>query len=163
MSGFVTPTCPNLIDYTTFVYNAPQTPTGVPIPMTALPSDSPWLGYSFDVAKQIVYRLLDCISPLIYTLAVYNLALDRLISFSPDQPGQSYFSTLRGAAPGGYGVSQFTAGVVTAASDVSTSTTLTAPDFMKNLTLMDLSMLKTPFGLFYLQIAQQTGPLWGLS
>lgn len=163
MSGFVTPNCPNLTDYTTFVFNAPQTPTGLPIPMTALPSDSPWIGYSLDVAKDIVYRLLGCISPLLYTLAVYNFAMDRLLTFCPDQSGSTYFAELRASPPDGYGLGNFVPGVVTATSDVTTSTTLTAPEFMKTLTLANLAALKTPFGVAYLSIVQDLGPLWGIS
>jgi hypothetical protein len=163
MSGFVTPYAPNLADYATFVYSAPQTPTGAPIPTSALPADSPWIGYSFEVAMQLAWRRLQEVSALIYTLAVYNLALDRLINFSPDQAGQTYFYTLRASPPIGYGVNNFIPGVVTATSDVSTSTTLTSPEFMKSLTFLDLSVLKTPFGQVYLQYTQQLGDLWGIS
>jgi hypothetical protein len=163
MSGFVNPASPNITDYTTFVYGTPQAPTGLPIPTSALPTNSPYLGYSFNVAMDIVYPLMGCISALLYCLAVYNLGLDRLINFCPDQVGQTYFATLRAGAPNGYGIYSFVPGVVTAASDESTASTITAPDFMKNLTLSNLQNLKTPFGIQYLSIMQDTGTLWGVS
>jgi len=163
MSGFVNPALPNLADFTTFVYSATQTPTGEPIPTSALPTNSPYIGYSYNVALAIVYQGLQTISPDIYVLAVYNFGLDRLINFAPDQTGQTYFATLRGSAPTGYGINNFVPGVVTAATDVSTSSTLTAPDFMKSLTFSDLQRLKTPFGRTYLSFVQDMGTLWGLS
>ncbi len=163
MSGFANPTLPNLADFTTFVYSATQVPTGLPIPVSALPTNSPYIGYAYNVALATVYKGMQCIAPDIYVLAAYNLGLDRLINFAPDQTGQSYFSTLRSSSPNGYGINNFVPGVVTAASDESTSTTLTAPEFMGRLTLSDLQRLKTPFGLTYLSFMQDMGTLWGLS
>ena len=163
MSGFVNPTLPNLADFTTFVYSATQTPTGAPIPTSALPTNSPYIGYAYNVALALAYQGLQFIAPGIYVLAVYNLGLDRLINFAPDQTGQTYFATLRSSPPTGYGINNFVPGVVTAASDVSTSSTLTAPGFMQHLTLSDLQRLKTPFGLTYLSFVQDMGTLWGMS
>lgn len=161
MSGFVTPTKPNLADFTTFVFNAlsgaPGYSSGV------LPTDSPFIGYALKVSCQIVYRRLNEVSPLLYTLAVYNLGMDTLLNFCPDQEGQTFFSTLRGPPPNGYGLYGFVAGVVTAAADVSTSDSLVTPEFMAQLTLANLQQLKTPFGRQYLSIVQSMGTLWGLS
>lgn len=58
----------------------------------------------------------------------------------------------------------FAPGVVSNASDVSTSTGLNNPKFMEGLTLENLQLLKTPWGRAYLAIAQRLGPnVWGLS
>jgi len=58
----------------------------------------------------------------------------------------------------------FAPGVVTSASDVSTSAGLMNQTFMQGLTLEDLQLLKTPFGRAYLAISQKLGPtVWGLS
>lgn len=161
--GFETHAVPNLAGFTEFVYAAAQSPTGLPIPLAALPDDSPYLNYAFCAALEIVWRRIALVAPHMYLLAVYNLGMDNLINYTPDQPGQAYFATLRGSAPDGYGINNFVPGVVTAASDVATATTLTAPEFMTSLTLANLQNLKTPFGLAYLSIAQSMGTLWGIS
>ena len=63
-----------------------------------------------------------------------------------------------------YKINAFVPGVVTSTNDLSTSVGLLNPDFMKNFTLQDLQLLKTPFGRAYLQVAMDYGPsLWGVS
>jgi hypothetical protein len=143
---------------------------GVPVP--ALPDNSPALVYAFNVAFMTVNPLLGVgvsVPPAantwsIYALAVYNLGGDRLINYAPDTPPSTYFKTLRGPAPEGYGINNFVAGVVSAAADEATSNTLLVPDAFKGLTIADLQKLKTPFGIEYLSLAQQWGPsVWGLT
>jgi hypothetical protein len=64
----------------------------------------------------------------------------------------------------GFRMGQFFPGVVTSASDQGTSAGIDNPDFMKGLTLENLQLLKTPYGLAYLSIAQKYGPtVWGLT
>lgn len=59
---------------------------------------------------------------------------------------------------------EFTPGVVSSSSDVSTSVGLDNPDFMKGFTIEDLGLLKTVYGRTYLAIAQKWGPnTWGLT
>ncbi len=70
-----------------------------------------------------------------------------------------YFSSLRRA----WNITGFTAGVITASSDETTSETLLTPEFMKNLTMGNLQNLKTPYGRTYLAIAQDYGYLWAMS
>jgi hypothetical protein len=63
-----------------------------------------------------------------------------------------------------YKMTSFTPGVVTSSSDVSTSVGLLNPQFLQNLTLGDLQLLKTPYGQAYLALAQKYGPnIWGIS
>jgi len=64
----------------------------------------------------------------------------------------------------GLGLNTFTVGVVSSASDQGTSAGLIVPDFFKTLTLLDLDLMKTPWGRTYLELAQLSGPnVWGLS
>ena len=164
---------PTLAGFTAWVFGVLQ------IPSAALPSDSPYLGYAFNVAVAIVnpYLGIGVPSPpplpppapqqqnnLIYQLAVYNLAADNLINWCPDQTGQTFFATLRGPPPGGYGINAWLAGVVTTTYDEATGSTLTTPEFMKDFTMSNLQNLKTPYGRQYLSFAQTFGPgLWGIS
>lgn len=101
-----------------------------------------------------------------YDLAVYNLAADNLVNYAIDAPGtaedangNTFFEALRFK----WGVGSFSGGVVNSVSDVSTSTSLTVPDALAQLTLADLQNLKTPYGRQYLAIAQRYGTIWGLS
>lgn len=156
---------PTLAGFTTFVYQTMAVPTA------ALPVDSLAITYAYNVAFMTVNPLLGQGVPCppgmqtwsIYALAVYNLAGDRLINFTPDQPMSNYFATLRGPPPGGFGLNAFVAGNVEAAADESTSDSLVVPDFFKTLTLSDLQSLRTPWGREYLSLAQAFGPLWGLT
>jgi|SRR5688572_1660913 len=71
-----------------------------------------------------------------------------------------YFANLRKQLK----INSFVPGIVANTSDLTTSVGLDNPDFMKNLTLEQLQLLKTPFGRAYLMIAQKYGPtVWGLT
>jgi hypothetical protein len=153
---------PTLAGYSSFLYNT------VGIPVTALPTTSFNIQLSFALALDIVSTWLQCMQSDIYTIAVYNLATDRLINFCPDQgtpplPGEldtRYFASTRRD----FTINQFVAGVVQTSNDQGTGDGLLVPDFMKGLTLMDLANLNTPYGRQYLALAQQLGPgVWGLS
>ena len=87
------------------------------------------------------------------------MEVDRLIGMAPDQTGQTFFADARN----GYGLNSFVAGVVSASGDESTNQSLAVPDALSNLTLMDMGMIKTPFGRAYLEFAQMLGTNWGLS
>lgn len=126
---------------------------------TALPADSMFLALTYENSLATVNRALISASPIIYTLAVYNLGADFLINWTPDQPGSTFFVDLRK----GYGVLDFSPGVVSSSSDNGTSTSLMNPDFLKGLTMGNLQNLKTPYGRQYLAWAQSYGTVWGLS
>lgn len=121
-----------------------------------LPPDSPVIGYAFHIAKTIVNHALWAAGT--YTLAVYNLGASQVINFAPDQPGRTYFHELRDKL----GISDWTAGVITATSDQGTSESLLTPDFMKNLTMANLQQIKDPYGRQYIAFAQDYGTVWTL-
>ncbi|MGK4402076.1 hypothetical protein ACSMFV_23465, partial [Citrobacter portucalensis] len=89
---------------------------------------------------------------VLYSQAVYNLAAS-LINFGPED----VFGPVREKL----GINNFTAGVISASADESTSQTRVVSDALKNLSLADLQQLKDPYGRWYLAIAQQYGDLWG--
>lgn len=124
-----------------------------------LPDDSPWVGYAFNIATDIVNQSIAQASPTIYMLAVYNLGGSNLLNFAPDQAGQTYFATARKT----FKLLNFTPGLTASSSDESTSTSLLNQEFMKGLTLANLQNLKDPYGRQYLAFAQTYGPLWGLT
>lgn len=145
---------PTLAGYQDFITNT------MGIAATYLPATAPVVQTSYNVAIDMVN--LDLTLTAVYDLAVYNLAGSLLLNFAPDQPGQTYFQTLR--SEGGFNLTAFQPGVVAASGDESTSESLLVPEFMKGLTLGDLQRLKDPYGRTYLAIAQDCGPaVWGSS
>lgn len=144
---------PNQTDFTTFLYGT------VGIPTAALPSTSSVIPMALQISLDIVNQALTGV-PDLYTLAVYNLGADNVIRFASDQPGQTYFATMRQTL----GVNAFAPGLTSSTGDEGTSESLLNPEFMSKLTLMDLQNLKTPWGRQYLAFAQMYGPsVWGLS
>jgi len=144
---------PTLAGFLAFIRNV------MGIPTNALPDSSPDVAACYTLALEIVSPDLAALSSVIYPLAVYNLAGDFLINYAQDQPGSTYFETLRTS----YKIYNFVAGVITSSSDVSTSESLATPEALKNLTLADLQNLKTPYGRQYLAFAQRLGTMWGIS
>jgi hypothetical protein len=152
---------PTVTGYSWFLYNI------VGIPVLAMPTDSPVIAWSFNVAMMIVNPTLAIVgSPTgatpptnLYVECVYNLATDILINHAQDQAGRTYFADLRNS----YNINSFAPGVVTSSTDSSTSTGLQPIEAMKNLTLANLQNLKTPYGRTYLGYAQAYGTLWGLT
>ena len=144
---------PTLAGFQAFVTDYMQ------IPATALPSGSPVISYAFEIARELVLCNIRGISPFLYEIAVYNLAASILIQYAPDQPGQTYFADYRKT----HGVGVFNPGIIQSSADSGTSQSWMIPDWMKNLSLSDLQNLKNPYGLAYLQIAQQYGAIWGLT
>jgi hypothetical protein len=128
------------------------------IPVAALPVNSPNPGYAYNVAESLVNPALNLV-PIIYTLAVYNLAGDNLINYCPDQPGQTFFTAARAS----YGCNSFVPGVIGASADEGTSESIITPDFMKTLLMANLQQLKTPYGRQYMAFAQSAGTLWGIT
>jgi hypothetical protein len=151
---FIDPTTPNQADYTTFLRGAVGIATGV------LPDNDDSIPTTLSIAQDIVNEALSCASPHIYTLAVYNLAADRLLNFAIDQPNQTYFQDLRKQ----FRISDISVGVVASISDEGTSMSVLNPESMKALTLQDLQTLKTHYGRAYMGFAQMYGTnLWGLT
>ncbi len=121
----------------------------------ALADDDPAVSLSWTMSLDWVNRQIACISPVLYSQAVYNLAASFLLNFGPEVA----FGPVREKL----GINNFTAGVISASSDESTSQTRVVSDALKNLSLADLQQLKDPYGRWYLAIAQQYGDLWGLT
>jgi hypothetical protein len=118
---------------------------------------------SLSVALEIVNAILALGSCQMYTLAVYNLAADRLINYAVDAtilPDQTYFFDERKKLR----INEVSVGVPSAASDQGTATGILNPEFMKTMTLRDLQTLKTPWGRDYMSIALDWGAdTWGLT
>lgn len=133
--------------------------TSAGINATVLPDDSEWITYAYNAALEVVQDGFIGIAPTLYTLAVYNLATDNLINWTPDQAGQTFFANARTS----YGLGTFVPGIIVSASDEGTSASLYTPDFFSGLTIANLQSLKTPWGLQYLAFAQSWGNVWGLS
>ena len=72
---FSNPNTPNLPDFTVFVYNQG-------VPLSVLPSDSPYLQWAYNQAIAIVLPMP--VSPIRYVLAVYNLGMHILLSIAQD-------------------------------------------------------------------------------
>ncbi len=144
---------PTLAGYVTFIA------TVMGITTTVLPSDSPVIPMSFNVAVALVNTQLQQANCELYTLAVYNLAGDRLLNFAQDQVGQTFFADQRQQ----FGLNNFTAGVISSTGDEGTNESMVTPEVMNNLSFLDLQTLKTPYGRTYLGLAQSVGSLWGLS
>ena len=150
------PTTPNLPDYTLFVQNV------MGVSVVYLPATSPFLGYAFDRALNLVLQV--AAGGFDYTWAVYNCAGHIQIAITPDQVvsgvGYTYFQDMRKSLD----ILLPSFGVVSSSSDESTSTTLATPDALRNLTIEDLGFMRTPWGRTYLSYAQDYGPtIWGLS
>lgn len=151
-----TPPCPSWAGFLQFLQNVVQ------VPSSQLPSNNPGTAAAqmcYEVALATVNDAL-LVSPMMYVLAVYNLATDRMINFMPDLPDQSYWKDLRGD----FGINSISLGVVVSGSDQGTSMSQMNPETFALLTLQDIQTLKTPWGRTYIGIAQAYGPnLWGLS
>jgi hypothetical protein len=155
---------PTLAGYISFIRSIMN------VPVEALPDDSDYIVMSYNWAMDYVLLELQTVPHMttsprnMYAVAVYNCAADMLVNIAVDDPNapppfDTYWSDLRSKL----GINNFVPGMVTSSSDQGTSTSLTLPDFFKNLTLGDLQQMKTPWGRMYLQIAQSWGTVWGIS
>lgn len=129
--------------------------TDMGINATQVPDDSPSISLAYGGAVEWVNQDIEMVMPQFYAVAVYNLAASFLVNYGTE----SVFAETRDKLK----LNDFTAGVITGASDNATSAQRLVPDFFKDLSLADLQMLKDPWGRRYLMIAQQFGSLWGLS
>jgi hypothetical protein len=171
--GFLWPQRPNIIDFTWWLQ------TNVSIPEAALPTSSPYPQYALWQALELVLcdrglpygaTYVDCSVPvprnlwggISYTLATYNCATHLLLGIAPDMPGQNFFTAARSNS--GFNIVNPSTGLVAAASDVTTSSTLTPPKWASGLTVSQLGFMKTPYGREYLAYNQAYGPtVWGVT
>jgi len=124
-----------------------------------IPPTDPGYAYAFQIALDVVPQDFAATVPDIYTLTVYNWAGSQLLQFQQDQPGQTFFADARAA----YGINSFVAGVISSASDVSTSESLAVGKGLQNLSLLDLQRVKDPYGRQAIAFMQAIGTLWGLT
>jgi hypothetical protein len=152
--SYANPTCPNLPDFATFVASVMQVdPLYLPTPSTDALTAPFYRGLRLVIGAP-------CCDAYDYTSAVYNYAGHVLVATAIDQPGRTFFRDLRKS----YGITGgFAAGVVQSTSDASDSTSLAVPDGLKNLTLSDLDLMKTPWGRAALAFNQDFGGIWGIS
>jgi len=147
----------------------------------ALPNNSQVLTDAYNQAVAEVNDQFAAVPGPTFQLMTYNLAAHYVVLWAPDQtdgngnvdvfypspPADSpntgnnlgYFYWLRQS----YGLSSFTAGMVSASSDESTSTTLEVPEALKNLTIGNLIMMRDPWGRQYLAWAQDAGGIFDIS
>lgn len=140
---------PDLAGFILFIRNT------MGVSADVLPDDDPSIANAFALSTAWVNHDIACISIVLYAQAVYNLAASFLLNFGPE----SVFGQKREEL----GLINFTAGVISASADETTSQTRAVSEALKNLSLADLQQLKDPWGRWYLAIAQQYGDLWGLS
>lgn len=135
-----------------------------------LPDGSAWFTYAFCVAEQIVNRTIQQASPLLYQVAVYNLAGSNLLNYAQDpsgaptvpgsEPPMKFFAYTRSQ----YNMLGFVSGVIQAAADETTSESMVVPESFKNWTMANLQQAKDPYGRAYLAIAGDYGDApWGLA
>jgi hypothetical protein len=129
------------------------------VPTTAIPDNDPGYQTAYDVAIELVPETLNTMSPLIYTLTVYNWGGSQLLQFQQDITGQTFFADLRKA----FGINSFVAGVITSAADSSTSESLAVGKGLQNLDMLSLQRIKDPYGRQAVAYMQSLGTLWGLT
>jgi hypothetical protein len=103
-------------------------------------------------------------TPNLYAIAVYNLAAAMLLWGAQDNPtapppNNTYWSDLRTKL----GIYNMSYGLVNSAADQGTSESMFIPDIIKGMNLLNLQLLKSPWGQMYLMIAGEWGTIWGLT
>lgn len=148
------------IPIATGTYTITTLAVGTATPPTVDASLSPWIGFAFNrgLALTLVVPGTDASD---YVHVVYCCAAHIQLEITPDLAGQTYFATAAGQQ--GFALSSSIAGVVAGASDQGTSSSVTVPDAMRNLTFQDLQFSKTPWGRTWLGWGQDFGAPWGLT
>lgn len=152
MTTWTTPTQPNETDFRAYAEDQG-------VPSADLPTSSTYPGAALNYALETA---LNAVKPGTstdgypgpYVMAVYNLAMHWLLKWTPDQSGETFFSTQRTK----FRLMGFQSGVTLASGDQATSQTLVVPEFYKTLPLYAQDLLKTPYGRAYLEYAQMYGP-----
>ena len=137
----------------------------VGIPLTALRDEAVIISVSFNYAMNVAYNGFQGVPnhnpalPSLYATLVYNLGTHALVASAPDIQGQTFFQDLRAK----FGLLSAFGGVISSASDEGTSASAILPNWVNDLSLGDLMLLKTPWGRDYLALAQKAAPAWGLT
>lgn len=143
--------------------------TRMGIPTDVLPDNSDYIDVSFDLSLEVTNRGVQCLSPKLYTEAVYNLGGSTLLNVAQDlpnaqavpgsEPPLAYFAFARKQ----FNMNGFVSGVIQSAGDEGTNESMVVQEAAKNFTLANLQQLKDPYGRAYLAIVQSYGDIWGLS
>lgn len=141
------------------------------ITTTILPNGSTWFTLAYCVAKEIVNTAICQASPLLYQLAVYNLAGSNLLNYAQDPMPIVPYPPNSDSTLGFFAYTRkdlnllgFVSGVIAAAADETTSESLVVPEQFKDWTMANLQQAKDPYGRAYLGIAGDYGPAaWGLT
>ena len=150
------------------------------VPVGALPDDSIWFDWAYEVAIAIVNPQLAAVAgpgwPIpglsippagatpLYSLAVYNLGGDNLVNWVLDDPNaaapyKTYWADLRTS----FNTAGFVPGAIESSSDENTAQSMVVPEQFKTYTMANLQQMKTPWGRYYLGVAASVGTLWGLT
>ena len=152
------PNAPNLPDYVLFTQGV------MGISTVYLPATSPFLGYAFIRAMQIVLNVPTSLAGIVYTLAVYNCAGHIQLTITPDQVVNGVSYTFFQDQRRSQDLLKTVQGVVASTSDQASSSAFATPDGLAQLTIEDLGFMRTVWGREYLAYAQSFGPtVWGLS
>lgn len=156
------PPRPSIAGFIVFVQNQMGISTDV------LPDGSPYFFWAYAQACSLVNRQIRIV-PVMYLIAVYNLAGAILLNIAQDvldappvegsKPPQPFFAYTRKQL----NLNSFVTGTISSTSDQGTSESLVVPKQLETLTLADLQLAKTPWGQEYLGIAQSVGTDWGIS
>ncbi|WP_233633076.1 hypothetical protein [Burkholderia seminalis] len=130
----------------------------VGVPVAALPDDSPSIALSFQIGLALTPGGFQCASGLVYEQMVYSAATSFLITNTPDQTGQTWFSDLRSE----YGLLEGFNGIIQSAADQGTSAAAVVPEWVKRATLQELQWMKDPWGRQFLGFLQMMGSMWSL-
>ena len=137
------------------------------VPGASMPPNG-WLQIAYDEAANLTYWALATVpsqptSPSIYAFAVYNLGCALLLEFAQDdpnaQPPSTFWTDLRTAL----NINSANFGIITSAADQGTADSFYIPDAIKNMTLMDLQLAKSPWGRKFLMISGEWGSIWGIT
>jgi hypothetical protein len=134
---------------------------------SSMPDDT-WLQVAYDQAYNLAYWGLQTVpsqptSPSLYAMAVYNLGCALLLEFALDDPNanppNSFWTDLRTKL----GIYSASYGLVNSAADQGTSESMYIPDVINGMTLLDLQLMKSPWGRMFLMISGEWGTIWGLT
>lgn len=133
------------------------------VPPADMPSDAS-LQIAYDQSLNLAYLGLETIpsqitSPSIYAYAVYNLGAAFLLDLAQDNPNSTYWTDLRNKL----GINNLLYGFINSAADQGTSEGTYILDQFKGMTLLDLQLMKSPWGRAYLMFSGQWGSIWGLT
>ena len=144
------------ISGTTLTLSSPATGNGTDL-TAYISQDFQSLQWTFNIAMDKVIGANAQLG-ILYVLAVYNLGMHQLIKIGLDIPGQIPNQVFFQQARQQFGILNFVGGVISGTADQNSSTTISVPELLKNLSLSDLDLLKTPWGREYAGYAMNYGP-----